>query len=263
MITIHGGNPSAQTLRNAVGNINTTFNIHAGWGARYIPLKDGLVILNGVARRDAREQLEMLAAANLNTPQWTADINVAKEWVLSGSRVWGRNWIHTRGTDIIGSGYVKVVKINRTKSESRYVFNPRWLQREWWVKVIDNDLIRNEWRIHIFQGRSIGRGLKVQTGDTQRIQPVRNRDNGWTMVHNVEPSATVKNAAAQAVKAVGYNFGAVDLFEMQDDSIVVLEVNSAPALRSDYTIAAYTTAFSRISEGKWLTWRDKDFTKDV
>lgn len=260
MFTIHGDNPSAQTLRNTLQDINTNIDIHVGWGTRNIPVQDKRIVLNGVNRKDAREQLDAFAVANLLTPIWTDNVETAKNLVREGNHIWGRRWIHTRGTDIIGSGYRPAAKRkNKVLVES---FNPNWLRREWWVKVIPAAEIRNEWRIHIFQGRSIGRGLKVLTGETQRIQPVRNRDNGWTMVHNVEPNAAVKTAASKAVAAVGYNFGAVDLIELNNDNVVILEVNSAPALRSDYTIAAYKNAFSRVAEGKWLKWRDKDFTKN-
>lgn len=257
MITIIGNNPSAETLRNNVEEILTDKDITICWGARQHPAMD--IALNCIPRKDAREQLQAIAEAGLAVPIWTDNLETAKQAARIGGKIWGRKWIHTRGTDIIGSGY----KTIRTKQRKLIeYFNPQWLKREWWVQVIPDDLIEEEWRIHIFQGRSLGRGLKVKTGDQRRIQPVRNRDNGWTMVHNVEPAPQLKTAAAQAVKACGYNFGAVDLFKLKDNSIVVLEVNTAPALRSDYTIAAYKTAVERLAAGKWLEWRDKDFAAE-
>ena len=257
MINIIGNNPSAGTLRQIAGQIITNNNIALCWGARNYRA-DATLVFNGVARKDAREQLTLMFEAGLTVPTWTDDIEHAKQWVRDGLRVWGRSWIHTRGTDIIGSGY-KIIR-NKTTRKLSEAWNPNWLKREWWVQVIPTDQIAEEWRIHIFQGRSIGRALKVQTGEPQRIQPVRNRDNGWTMVHNVDPVLPLKNAAALAVKSLGYNFGAVDLFLLNDGRIVVLEVNSAPALRSDYTMNAYKTALERIANNKWLEWRDKDFT---
>jgi len=255
MINIIGQNPSAAALRDIAEAFQTDLAINICWGARTVNA-DGLKF-NCVKRKDAREQLTALAEAGLTVPVWTDNLEQAKTWVCQGEKVWGRNWIHSRGTDIIGSGYRKIRNKNKTLTE---VWNPAWLRRQWWVKVIPNELIKEEWRIHIFQGRCLGRALKVQTGEPHRIQPVRNRDNGWTMVHDVEPQAILRNAAAKAVKAMGYNFGAVDLFLLQDNTIVVLEVNSAPAIRSEYTRNCYQTALSRLVNNKWLEWRDKDFT---
>lgn len=256
MINIIGNNPSAETLRQIANDIVTDNSIAVCWGARNYKA-DATLVFNGVPRKDANEQLTMMAEAGLTVPVWTDNINQAKQWVRDGIKVWGRNWIHTRGTDIIGSGY-KVIR-NKTTKKLVESWNPSWLKRQWWVQVIPDNLIKEEWRIHIFQGRSIGRALKVQTGEPQRIQPVRNRDNGWTMVHNIDPELSLKTAASKAVKALGYNFGAVDLFLLNDNSIVVLEVNTAPALRSDYTLTVYRTALERIANNKWLEWRDKDF----
>jgi hypothetical protein len=257
MINIISNQPSGRALQQAVADINTDKIINIAWGARVYPTPQADSInINCIKRKDSREQLEALDNAGLIVPEWTNDLETAKQWVRDGIKVWGRRWFHTRGNDVIGSGYKYRIK---TKTES---WNPTWLKREWWVQVIPNNLIVNEWRIHIFQGRSIGRGLKVQTGDAVRVQPVRNRDNGWTLVHNVDPSPYVRNAAAVAVKAVGYNFGAVDLFELADNQCVILEVNSAPALGSDYTFGIYHNAISKLAAGKWLEWRDKDFTKD-
>jgi len=254
MINVIGRNPSAQVLRDIANTIDTTNDITICWGARQHTATG--IGMNCVARKDAREQLQAIANAGLNVPVWTDQLETAKQAVRLGGKIWGRNWIHTRGTDIIGAGY-KTIRTKQRKLVEH--FNPTWLKREWWVQVIPFEQIVEEWRIHIFQGRSLGRGLKTQTGQANRIQPVRNRDNGWTMVHNIEPTPELKTAAAQAVKACGYNFGAVDLFKLNDGKIVILEVNTAPALRSQYTIDAYTTALNRLAAGKWLEWRDKDF----
>ncbi len=267
MINIIGNNNTSDLLREIASGINTPLNIDICFGCRVHTNKDSIV-LNGVKRLDAKEQLDTFGDANLLTPTWTDSLEVAKTWVREGKLIWGRRWIHTQGQDIIGSGYRpprKKVYIGPTKQFilTPEHFNKQWLNREWWVQVIPQASIINEWRIHIFNGRSIGRGLKTQTSEPTRIQPVRNRNNGWTLVHDIEPSKYVKDCAYKAVRAVGYNFGAVDIIELTDNQCVVLEVNSAPAIRSPYTIDIYTNALLKLSEGKWIKWREKDFINDT
>ncbi len=264
MINIIGQNPSANTLRAAlVGREGIgAVNIDVCFGARKHTNANNIV-LNGQGRVDAQGQLTKFQEAGLLVPTWTSDLELAKTWVREGRLVWGRRWIHTQGQDIIGSGYrlPRLVRASRIKDRIRpESFNQAWLQREWWVQVIPADAIANEWRIHIFQGRSIGRGLKVQTGESTRVQPVRNRNNGWTLRHDVEPSHDVRLTASRAVQSINYNFGAVDLIELKDSRIVVLEVNSAPALRSDYTLNVYTEAITRMSQGKYTNWKEPKVT---
>lgn len=186
------------------------------WGAEW----DGAI--NGCPRLDAVEQLRRFKDNGINAPDYTTDVLRAREWVDLGSLVFGRRRVHTEGRDIIGPTH------------------PQWRHREYWVKVIPN--VAQEWRVHVFQGRSIARGLKVQTGPQWRKMPVRNRANGWTMVHDQKPPKGLRTLARQAVAAVGYDFGAVDLLVCEDGTQWVLEINKAPGLDLS-SAAAYVKAF--------------------
>lgn len=100
----------------------------------------------------------------------------------------------------------------------------------------------------------IGRGKKVWVGEGEPqglAKFVRSRRNGWHLEHKSEPPKGVRTAAKTAVKALGYDFGAVDLLVREGGEVVVLEVNSAPALRDDYTWTAYTNAIRKTVEGEW------------
>lgn len=178
--------------------------------------------LNGGPRLNAVEQLRRFHEHNIAHPEFTTSLPTAMQWVAEGGLVFGRKFIHTEGRDIIGPRH------------------PRWIRSEYWVKVIPN--VAQEWRIHVFQGRSIARGLKVQTGVTRRRMPVRNRANGWTMVHDVEPPRGLRTLAKKAVAACGYDFGAVDILVGEDGAAWVLEVNRAPGLDQS-TATAYVKAF--------------------
>ena len=79
-----------------------------------------------------------------------------------------------------------------------------------------------EYRCHIFQGRSI-RISRKDYSDEKTWVAVRPGDI---------PLETVRDAARQAVAAVGLDFGAVDILARgeRNDEVFVLEVNSAPGL---------------------------------
>lgn len=259
-ITVVGNQPSAQVLRDAIERQAAADTIRKAvvvcWGARSVTAPAEAAVLNGTPRADAREQLTNIAAAGILVPEWTDQLALAQSWVREGMLVWGRYWEHTQGNDIIGPGYrpARLGPAPRPMRPERW--NPQWLQREWWVQVIDPAHIVDEWRVHIFMGRSICVGKKVQTGPTVRKQLVRSRANGWTL----DFSATMpeghpaREVARKAVAAVGYQFGAVDLLELRDGSVMVLEVNSAPALGSPQTINAYTRAVFMVANGKYQKW---------
>lgn len=89
-----------------------------------------------------------------------------------------------------------------------------------WMEFIESD---HEYRVHIFKGKSIRisekkAGLTGETshGDYTTIKPTGNVKH-------------VRKAAKKAVKALGLDFGAVDILATEDECWV-LEVNAAPGL---------------------------------
>jgi hypothetical protein len=189
----------------------------------------------GAARRlNALEQLTAMREAGLLVPDHTTDIREAWGWVKEGALVFGRKLYHSQGRDIVGPG-------PRADRPIR-----RWRESEWWSKVVPD--VVEEWRIHVFDGKSIARGKKVQTGPSIRKQLVRNRANGWSMIHTERPSDALREAAKGAVNACGYEYGGVDLFVRGDGSVGVFEVNTAVGL-DDYTASAYARAVVRRAAG--------------
>jgi hypothetical protein len=118
----------------------------------------------------------------------------------------------------------------------------------------------NEYRIHSFLGRSIrggrkglrdGFSLDGANGTRRASNWVRSWDGGWKINYDGE---TVKqkhrDIAHDAVRALGLDFGAVDIGERQDGSLVVLEVNRAPGLEGG-TITVYSNAVTNWANGTW------------
>lgn len=117
---------------------------------------------------------------------------------------------------------------------------------EFWVK---KEPIVNEFRVHSFQGRSIRSAVKVHRDDANwQGEPsawVRSWDGGWKMAYR---EGAVRQAhrdiAHKAVAALGLDFGAVDIGEKADGSLVVLEVNRAPGV-SEGSAEIYARAIER------------------
>lgn len=95
-----------------------------------------------------------------------------------------------------------------------------------------------EYRVHIFLGKSIRISEKDHTAfhEYTTIRPSHNVDH-------------VREAAKQAVKAVGLDFGAVDVLA-DDDNCWVLEVNSAPGVGGSMP-RVYAEKFNQYMRGKY------------
>lgn len=174
---------------------------------------------------------ELLSAVSrvqteLGKPAPTSQVAQAiGEWI-------GRDSAHTGGSDLLkGTGTDYFVK------------------KEEFVK---------EYRVHSFLGRSIRAGVKVHRTDADWIQKgktphdwIRSWDGGWRISYDGQ---TVKqkhrDLAHLAVKTLGLDFGAVDIGERADGTLVVLEVNRAPGLDGG-TVPAYTKALKNFLAGTW------------
>jgi hypothetical protein len=120
------------------------------------------------------------------------------------------------------------------------------------------DLVQ-EFRVHSFLGRSIRAGVKdLRDGFTQMAtRPevgetahpwIRSWDGGWRIKYDgVTSKQKHRDLAHEAVKALGLDFGAVDIGKKADGTLIVLEVNRAPGLEGG-TIDAYANAIQGWAE---------------
>lgn len=101
--------------------------------------------------------------------------------------------------------------------------------------------IIEEYRLHMFAGKSIRAGKKIQrqTRPDGRTAPhawIRSFDAGWIIQYNdFESTKAMRDVAAAAVKALGLDFGAVDLGKLRNGNFIVLEVNRAPGIENNST----------------------------
>jgi len=97
--------------------------------------------------------------------------------------------------------------------------------------------IAREYRVHVWRGDegyvSIRAGVKVPTGPDSHPW-IRAHAAGWVLDYGGECQATFRDkhrsVAKAACEALNLDFGAVDVAEREDGSVLVLEVNRAPGL---------------------------------
>lgn len=199
------------------------------WGTPSAHPQGGKV-LNGTANVSKLTELRLLREAKVPVVEftpYTAGTPVPAGWL-------GRSRNHQEGSDL---------------------FNPParpdfLVRQEQFVK---------EFRIHSFQGRSIRAGVKALRAEFTGVGEVRHPwtpgdhrglahpwIRNWTGGYRISyDGKSVKQAyrdvAHAAVKALGLDFGAVDLGVTADKRIIVLEVNRAAGIEGG-TIAAYANA---------------------
>lgn len=145
-------------------------------------------------------------------------------WSNATSEGWlGRMTDHSRGADLLNPSA-----------------NP-----DFWVK---KEKLVGEVRVHSFLGKSIGAGRKVKTRPDAH-EWIRSIDSGWDESYGADRNVTNahRELAHKAVKALSLDFGAVDIGERADGSLLVLEVNRAPGLltsggSSSWLVSAYANA---------------------
>lgn len=108
-----------------------------------------------------------------------------------------------------------------------------------------------EYRVHSFLGRSIRAGIKRHRDRVEDPHPwIRSWDGGWRIVYDGDSvRQRHRDLAHQAVRALGLDFGAVDIGQKSDGSLIVLEVNRAPGLEGG-TIEAYSRAIQAWATGQ-------------
>lgn len=78
---------------------------------------------------------------------------------------------------------------------------------------------------------------------------IRSWDSGWRMVwQEGAVKQRHRDIAHQAVSALGLDFGAVDIGELADGTLLVLEVNRAPGIEGS-TLEAYANAIEAWASG--------------
>lgn len=190
------------------------------WGQRLdraLPCK----VLNAKAPiANKYKELQLMQKAGVPVPEFSRDR-------VPGWR--GRSFHHQCGDDLLSDRY-----------------------SDYFVKIIPN--IKHELRMHVFNGHVFRTGIKIHDATEREHHPVfKTWNTGWVVsyvrryLENI-PTQKYWRTANAAVKALGYDFGAVDLGLTEDGAPVVFEVNSAPGLDGN-TITRYAEQIAAYAKG--------------
>lgn len=111
--------------------------------------------------------------------------------------------------------------------------------------------ITEEYRLHMFQGKSIRAGIKVgRDREGQAPHPwIRSFDSGWIIRYqDFKSTREMRDLAARACTALNLQLGAVDMGRKRDGSLIVLEVNRAPGIEGG-TVDSYVKAIENWQDG--------------
>lgn len=208
------------------------------WGSTVAEF-DGPRIINAAPRMNKYEELVRLRDSNINCPvveRW----NVSRSGAIPSGYL-GRSLYHSGGADF-----------NLSRADHRIDYLTGKL-----------DLVE-EYRIHIFDGKSIRAGLKQVRDGFTRLEDeldyharkrggeaniahpwVRSFDHGWRINYdNFKSKAEQRDIARRAVAALGLTFGAVDVGRDSTNTYYILEVNRSPGADPP-TIESYARAIRR------------------
>lgn len=170
------------------------------------------------------ETFRVLQAAGVPIPQWTDNKEDAAKW---NTKVVARD----TATGRAGAG-ITIYKKNE-KIENHLFYSSYFKKKR-------------EFRIHVFRGQIIFEQEKLKKKGVENADKyIRSHDRGWCFAFNhlldSPVPIEVRSAAANAVAAIGLDFGAVDVGWHDDNGACVFEVNTAPGLEAS-SLDAYKKA---------------------
>lgn len=203
------------------------------WGNTMGPPTVGKCVLNTpVSVALAVNKLQTfacLAGKGVQTVPWTANLAIAKQWQEAGATVVARKVL----TGSEGDGIIIVEKGNELPEAplyTKYIFKVK------------------EFRVHATRDEVIDTQQKVRDPDREPLSwKVRSYDNGFIFQRKgIEPNGARDTLAIQALKALGLDFGALDIVQDKKGNFYVLEVNTAPGIEGQ-TIQLYQDSLRKLA----------------
>lgn len=193
--------------------------------------------LNGVACLSHKLRMfRMLEEAEVPCLDWTTDYAQAAHWLNDRHIVYERATLQGHS----GKGIRRVKPGQALKEVPLYTKAIEGKFREYRIHVFDGEVICVQQKKRMSPATMQAKGFNV---DEETRSAVRTYRNGWVFcVNNITPlDDEAKRIAVDAIKACGAKSGATDIL-VQDGNAIVIETNSAPALRSPTVREAYVNA---------------------
>ena len=177
--------------------------------------------------------LEAMVAHGVPCVEFTTYQSKANEWRIHDTMVVARNKL----TGHSGEG------IELITTEQALVDSPAHLFTRYFKA-------KDEYRVHVLDGKVIDIQQKRKRDDVSKEDAnyqIRSHVNGFNFCReDVELPDVCVEASIAAIKALGLDFGAVDIrYNDKSKKCAVLEVNTAPGLEGT-TIEIYTKAFTEL-----------------
>lgn len=220
---------------------------------------------------------ETLSKNNVPTVPFTTNVDIARDWQLDGHKIYVRHKLtgHSGdGIEVIDGIFrhdideleriaSSLVKMGHDTAAGAVI--ERILELE--ERLSMEDLppaplytmgVKNygEYRVHVmgedvilYQKKS--RKVDDETGEVMYADgiddDVRNLASGWIYrTGNLKRLERIETLAIAAIKALGLDFGAVDIIKDESGDVMVLEVNSAPGLGNVDSLTAYVKGFRNL-----------------
>lgn len=172
---------------------------------------------------------QKLKAAGISIPDFTTDCGEAGRWLARDFKVVVRHKISAHsgeGIEVIRPGeYVPHAPLYT-----------KYFRKE------------EEYRVHVFNGKVIDFATKKKRRYGGDVNPlIRNHSNGWVFCREgCHCPDFVREASIKSVKALGLDFGAVDI-AVRDGRYCIFEINSAPGLEGS-TLYSYVRAIKEYAQ---------------
>lgn len=203
-------------LRN-LANIRAESGVVVNWGTTTQAWPRGFTIVN--PRVLGNKRLELTRFQQHRVPTLTVSDTYREGW-------FGRHLMHEDGNDLGADPH----------------------NADYWTQPLD---IIDEFRVHSFQGTSLGVLKKTPRPGIRAHPTIRSYSHGWTFGYRFDRTLIppdLRETAHRAVAALGYDFGAVDIGTVRGGGLAVFEVNSAPGIEGD-ELDAYAEALKTLHSG--------------
>lgn len=184
---------------------------------------------------------QALESCGVPIPEYTTSYDQALHWIEANERVYVRKKL--RGSAGEGIEVCETLsQLHNAGTAPLYVKGMKGKRREYRIHVFKH----GDTQQFFIQQKLRRQGFQENEGYTNTV---RNLANGWIFANqNIrQPREETIAAAIASIDALGLDFGAVDLIEMDRiaGGSVVLEVNTAPGLQGA-TLEFYTQCISSL-----------------
>jgi len=235
-------------LDNVNRGLHSPADLTINWGCGSIGAFEGTVH-GGIALNHntsgATNKLVALGAMadqGIPVPDFTNNIETARQWVAQGHRVYCRTQLRGHsGEDIV-----------MADGDNPPVPAPLYTKE--FIK-------RHEFRFHVVGNEVIDgvrKGFNSDIPAEERDRTIMNHAAGTTFfrsgaaLERAQRDTQMLRASVRAVRALGLDFGAVDVMVDNNGNYSILEVNTAPGLEAT-TLVRYGTAFKDIHDETIVT----------